>query len=50
MRSEIHNIYKYKEDIHSICDRAVRSDYNNKYNKCNEEVKVRIISSEHIYW
>jgi len=49
VKSEIYDVYKYKRDIYSIYDRAVRSDYDNKHNKHDEEVRVRTMSSEYIY-
>ena len=48
-RSEMYDVYKYRWDIHSICDRATESDHDNKYNKYDENDETEALSSEHIY-
>ena len=48
-RSETHNIYKYRWDIHSVYSEVTESDYNNKHNKYNENNETKALNSEHIH-
>jgi len=45
----MHNIYKHEEDIYSIYNRAARSNYDNKHDKYDKEVRAKTISNEYIY-
>ncbi len=48
-RFKMHNIYKYRWDIHSIYDRATESNHNDKYNKYSKNDKIKALNSEHIH-
>jgi len=48
-RSEMHNVYKYRWDIHSVYDEAIESDHNDEYSKHNKNDEIRALSSEYIH-
>ena len=48
-RFKMHNIYKYRWDIHSVYNRATESNHNDKYNKYSENDKIKALNSEHIH-
>ncbi len=48
-RFKIHNIYKYKWNIHSVYSEATEPDHDNKYNKYSENDEIKALSNEHIY-
>jgi len=48
-RSETHNVYEHRWDIHSVYNRATESDHDNKYSKYNENDETEALSNEHIH-
>ncbi len=48
-RSETHNVYKYRWDIHSVCNEATESNHDNEHNKYDENDETEALSSEYIY-
>jgi len=45
----MHNVYKYKWDIHSVYNEATEFDHDDKHSKCNENDKIKALNNEHIY-
>ena len=48
-RSEMHDVYRYRWDIHNVCDRAIGPDHDNKHDKYSENDETEALSSEHIH-
>ncbi len=45
----MYDVYRYRWDIHSVCDEATESDHNNEHNKCSKNDEIRALSNEYIY-
>ncbi len=45
----MHNIYRYRWDIHSVYDRAIEPNHDNKHNKYSKNDKTEALSDEHIH-
>ena len=45
----MHDVHKYRWDIHSVYDRATESDYDDKHNKYDENNETEALNDEHIY-
>ncbi len=48
-RFEMYDIYKYRWDIHSICDEATESDYDDEHSKYDENDETKALNDEHIH-
>jgi len=45
----MYSIYRYRWDIHSVYDKAIESDHDNKHNKYSKNDEIKALSSEHIH-
>ncbi len=45
----MHDVHRYRWDIHSVYDRATGPDYDNEHSKCDENDETEALSSEHIH-
>ena len=48
-RSEMHDVYRYRWDIHSVYNEATKSNHNNKHSKYSKNDEIRALSNEYIY-
>ncbi len=45
----MYNVYKYRWDIHSVYNEAIKSDHDDKHNKHSKNNEIKALNSEHIY-
>ncbi len=45
----MYDVYKYRWDIHSVYNRAIESDHDDKYNKYSKNDETKALNSKHIY-
>ncbi len=45
----MHNIYRYRWDIHSVCDEATESDHDDKHSKYSKNDETEALNNEYIY-
>jgi len=45
----MHDVHKYRWDIHSVYDEATESDHDDKHSKCSENDETEALNSEHIH-
>jgi len=45
----MHDVYKYRWDIHSVYDEVTESDHNNKHSKHSENDETKALNDEYIY-
>ncbi len=48
-RSEMHDVYKHRWDIHSVYSEVTESDHDDKHSKSDENDETEALSSEHIH-
>jgi len=45
----MHDIHKYRWDIHSVYDEAIEFNHDDEHSKHNKNDEIKALSSEHIY-
>ncbi len=45
----MHDVYKYRWDIHNVYDEVIESDHDNEYSKYDKNNKIKALSNEYIH-
>jgi len=48
-RSEMHDVHKYKWDIHNVYSEATESDHDDKHSKHSENDETEALNNEYIH-